>query len=117
MAFVFFVSSRARPVGLDETPDLLLHGGAYFVMAILAVRALAKGLADRASTAALMGGIVVAIAYGATDEWHQSFVPSRFGSWLDLLYDTLGALAAGAVLALFWGARDARRRTLAGGRS
>jgi VanZ family protein len=83
----------------------LLHAGAYFVMALLGVRALAKGLRERAPTAALCGGIMIAIAYGATDEWHQSHVAERVGSWLDLLYDGVGALMAGAALTAVWNLR------------
>jgi len=105
MALVFFVSSRPRPRALDDTPDLWLHAGAYFVMTVLAVRALAKGLWDRAPGAALYGGVAIAIAYGVTDEWHQSLVPSRVGSAVDVLYDSIGAVTAGGVLALFWRAR------------
>lgn len=105
MALVFFVSSRPRPRALDETPDLWLHAGAYFVMTGLAVRALARGLWNRASRAALYGGIAIAIAYGVTDEWHQSQVPSRVGSAVDVLYDAIGAIAAGGALFLFWRAR------------
>lgn len=106
MALVFFVSSRPRPRALDETPDLLLHGAAYFVLALLAVRALGKGLRERVSRAALYGGIAIAIGYGVTDEWHQSHVAGRVGSVVDVLYDGAGALMAGAALVLFWKARE-----------
>lgn len=74
-------------------------------MTVLAVRALAKGLWDRASRAALYGGVAITIAYGVTDEWHQSQVPSRVGSTVDVLYDTIGAVTAAGVLVLFWRAR------------
>lgn len=102
MALVFFVSANPRPSELDDTPDLLLHGGAYFVMALLAVRALARGLRERASTVALCGGVAIAIVYGASDELHQSRVPERVGSIVDLFYDSLGAIGAGAALSLYW---------------
>ena len=101
MALVFFVSSRPRPSGLDETPDVLLHGGAYFVMALLAVRALAKGLRERASSVALFGGIAIAMVYGASDELHQSQVAARVGSWGDWVYDGIGASMAGVALSVF----------------
>jgi VanZ family protein len=49
----------------------------------------------------------LAVAYAATDEFHQSFVPSREGHVRDVLIDTFGA-----VLGLFvvWRAFLARRR-------
>lgn len=78
-------------------------------MALLGVRALAKGLRERASMASLWGGMVIAIAYGATDEWHQSYVPERLGSWIDLLYDGVGALIAGVALMAFWRLQGDRR--------
>lgn len=111
MALIFWVSSRPRPDALDETPDLLLHGGAYFVMALLAVRALARGLREPASVRALVGGVAIAVVYGASDEWHQSFVHERTGSWLDVAFDATGAVASAVVLSLFWYWRGGGRWT------
>lgn len=37
--------------------------------------------------------LTVAALFAATDEWHQSFVPSREGRPLDVLIDTVGATA------------------------
>ena len=49
--------------------------------------------------------VVLAVAaaglYGATDEYHQSFVPGRGPAWLDVAIDTTGALL-GAVAAAAW---------------
>ncbi len=109
MALIYFVSSRPRPGTLDETPDVVLHAGAYLVMALLAVRALARGLREPASRRAFFGGLAIAVAYGASDEWHQSWVPERVGSWADWLYDGVGALVAGVALSLFWYVGGARR--------
>ena len=101
----WLLSSRPRPDTFATTPDFVLHGGAYFVMAILAVRAIARGLLEPASRAVLWSGVAIAILYGASDEWHQSRVPEREASFADVLADSAGALGAGAALALFWRVR------------
>ena len=55
-----------------------------------------------------LGRIVVASAYGVTDEWHQTFVPGRSSTVSDWVADTLGALVS--VLAVMAIARAAARR-------
>ena len=40
----------------------------------------------------------VAVAFASSDEWHQSFVPSRQGSAWDVLLDSCGALLGLLVL-------------------
>lgn len=37
---------------------------------------------------------VVAVAFALTDEWHQTFVPSREGAMRDVFIDTAGAATA-----------------------
>ena len=44
--------------------------------------------------------MVLAAAYGITDEVHQYFVPGRMGIWQDWVADAVGALL-GAWLAWF----------------
>lgn len=102
MALIFSASAAPRPDPLASTPDIFLHGGAYFVMAVLAVRALSKGLRHRAAPRHLWGGVAIAIVYGASDELHQSFVPGRVAATDDLAFDALGALLAAGSLTLFW---------------
>ncbi len=49
----------------------------------------------------------IATLYAVTDEWHQSFVPSREGQVTDVVLDSLGAaLAIGLLWA--WGQRRGR---------
>jgi hypothetical protein len=38
--------------------------------------------------------LVIVSAYGATDEWHQSFVPGRAMDVQDWIADTIGAAIA-----------------------
>ena len=70
------------------------HVTEYAVLALLCWRARRKpGLGDhrpwrwREAAFALM----MAVIFSVTDEWHQSFVPSREGSPRDVLIDSAGA--------------------------
>ncbi len=66
--------------------DKLLHLLAYAVLAALALFAV-HCHRHAATTAVLMSAL-----YGAVDEIHQSYVPGRQCSLLDLAADTMGAL-------------------------
>ena len=103
MAAIFAVSGGP---GVDLPPggnwDKVLHAGAYAVMAALVIWAQARGRLRAATPRMLLAGILVATAYGATDELHQAFVPGRQSDVYDLIADASGALlAAGAIRA--WG--------------
>ena len=39
-----------------------------------------------------MAALALTIAFAASDELHQAFVPGRVPSWLDLGFDGLGAV-------------------------
>lgn len=52
--------------------------------------------------------VLLCVAYGATDEWHQSFVPKRTPDVHDLLHDGIGAAAA-ALAVWLWRRLAARR--------
>jgi VanZ family protein len=79
------------------------HVTEYAVLGLLLYRALHRGptapsgFAHRTATAALG----MAALYAASDEFHQSFVPTRYASFNDVMIDTLGA-AAGLGLLWLW---------------
>lgn len=102
MALIFWMSSQQRPAVFGGTPDFILHGSGYFLFGALAIRAVGRGLASPRSFAVLAAGVVIAVLYGASDEWHQSFVPGRDASLRDLLADSAGAIAAAALVGAFW---------------
>ena len=87
---------RQRPRGGFGTDRLLaLDGRGIDFGRLLGERRLAQG----GITMWLAGGGVKGgMAYGATDEWHQSFVPGRSTELADWIADTAGA--AGAPLPL-----------------
>ena len=103
MAGIFWLSSQSVVPGASMLPewlnyDWLHHGAAYAGLAAVIVRALAGGRLRGVGTASLLGAWTIAVVYGFTDEWHQSFVPGRTADPRDLLADAVGAaLGLGAV--------------------
>lgn len=104
---IFFLSSRSRlPEGPELIPhfDKVAHFGAYALLGLLLARAV------RATELPLAAAVALGWLYGASDEWHQSFVPGRSVDAWDWAADALGVLA-GVYLFKHWRAR--RRRGVA----
>jgi VanZ family protein len=102
MAVIFHLSSESAPLPelTSHVWDKLLHAIEYGGLALLVCRALAgEGLGWRAS---VLLAVAFASIYGATDEFHQLFVPGRDSSVVDWTADafgsTLGALAYAGVI-------------------
>jgi VanZ family protein len=91
MLAIFYVSSQSNPAPAVTAIvwDKLLHTTEYAGLALLLCRALrGEGLRW---TAALAAAVVLASAYGSTDELHQRFVPQRNSDVRDWAADTAGA--------------------------
>jgi VanZ family protein len=106
MGAIFFLS--AQPSGGDHgVIDLLLrklgHVTEYTVLTLCWWRAL-RGLGmarDNRSAVAL--AVAIALAFSASDEFHQTFVDGRHGTPVDVLIDAIGMTLAAVY---------ARRRSL-----
>lgn len=72
------------------------HVTVYAVLAALVWWALAGTGVSGGWRAGL--AVAVAVLYGVTDEWHQSFVPGRTPDVRDIVADTVGAVLAIAVV-------------------
>jgi len=69
------------------------HLSEYAVLAILIWRAFRRGSSWHLKMSILFGLALFGCAvFAATDEFHQSFVPSRTSSPADVMIDVLGAL-------------------------
>ena len=66
------------------------HFTEYFIFGWLLWRALRSH--DAMPSRRLALSIVITLLYAASDEWHQSFVPSRTSSMIDVLIDTIGSI-------------------------
>jgi VanZ family protein len=102
MAAIFIVSGMTNPPAPADVPDVSLHEAAYFGLTLLTIRALAGGTWAGVTLRTLLFAWAIAVTYGASDEWHQSFVPNRHAEWRDLQADAIGACAA-AVAVGAWG--------------
>ncbi len=97
MGAIFWASSQPSPiVSAEALVDTLAkkggHVGAFALLAVLDWLAVRGQLRGRISPrAALALAFVIAVAYGAFDELHQAFTPTRQPSPLDVGIDALGA--------------------------
>lgn len=95
MAIIFALSAMPDlPVGpLFAGFDKLEHAVIYAGLALLAFRgAVLLPLAGRPGP--YIQSLLLVALYGASDEYHQKFVPGRTADAADLLADILGGAAA-----------------------
>lgn len=94
MGTIFMLSSRQN-ISVSEELFInflffkTLHMIEYAVLNFLTFRALFK-TTDFKFPDQLAIAFLVAVAYGITDEIHQTFVPSRSGSFRDIGIDLIG---------------------------
>ena len=106
MGLIFVVSAQSDlPHVEDPWLDVLLkksgHALTYGILAWLYRRALRQHFGEgRAPTVLRAASIGLAVAYGLSDEYHQTFVPGRNGTLIDVAVDGVGA--CGAMLLDWW---------------
>ncbi len=118
MALIFVVSSLEQPpLPMPEfewfTIDKLYHFIEYAILGALVARALVKARPS-VVPARLVWHVaaVFSILYGASDEWHQTFVPGRFATLADWVADVLGSVAG--VLGVYLYYRSSRQSAVSG---
>ena len=78
----------------------IAHLVEYAILSVLTCRALAKRTELRPLPLAALGqAVLIATAYAALDEWHQSWTNERFGSPLDVAIDSVVGTVGAAFLA------------------
>ena len=103
MAAIYYaatVPDVPAPIG-HWFSDTVLHAGAYTVMALLTLRATAKGRWAGVTRGSMIAAFVLSMLHGVSVEWIQMYVPTRFAEWRDVWNDAAGA-AAGLGLAWAW---------------
>lgn len=93
MAVIFSASSLTAvpdmPAGLNNYTG---HAIGYAILGALASRGFARASWAGLTWGAAIRGVLLASAYGATDEFHQRFVTNRMPDVHDWIADTAGAL-------------------------
>jgi VanZ family protein len=100
LACVFWLSSLSSVPGASFVWDKLLHAGGYAVIGLLTLRAFHGGIMRPRLWPATGSGLFI-LAWGISDEFHQSTVPGRDASAGDVVADVVGFAIACAVL-LAW---------------
>jgi VanZ family protein len=101
MGALFISSSHPVPEKVGLIPDKVLHFAAYFALGLLYVNALTNGFAKPMRWREALLAIGLSTIFGVFDEWHQSYVPTRSMSFLDVVFDFLGSSSAAACLLCF----------------
>lgn len=109
MAAIFTVSSLSKPPSPPGLDDKSGHFLAYAGLGALTLRATSGGTLAGIGAGPVLTAWTIASIYGATDEFHQHFVPGRTADPADLGADALGAAAAVGVLWAFGILRRSRR--------
>ena len=96
-ALIFYLSSKPIDEELSVFPqfDKLLHFFAYSFFGWIAYQAMNATWRNVSAKNLIVAASCLAIIYGATDEFHQLFVPTRSGSLADLVADAVGATFGG----------------------
>ena len=86
------------------------HLSEYFILAVLLTRAFDGRIEAGTEKRHALFAVGIATLYAISDEWHQSFVPSRTSSAHDVLIDAIGAIC-GACVYHWWSQRAIKKNT------
>jgi VanZ family protein len=111
MLLIFHFSSEPQPLPALTTViwDKALHLVEYGALGGLFCRAFrGEGFGW---AAVFFLSLIATSAYGASDEWHQAFVPLRDSSVRDWLADSIGAAVGVALYGVFRAGARTRQKT------
>ncbi|BHH84028.1 VanZ family protein [Desulforhopalus sp. 52FAK] len=102
MGTIFFLShQRGDEITLPDfsNSDLVAHMLAYGVLAATILYAWEKSYRTLYPVKVILLTVITCLIYGISDEFHQSFIPGRYVSVLDVVADTVGPLL---VCSVWW---------------
>ena len=105
MFYLSSLSSAPKFIPSFYLSDKLIHGIEYAIFGALVFHAIKDSprTADTTRKIVILS-ILIVIFYGISDEFHQSYVPSRDASFFDFVADVVGG-SIGIFLTLAWKTR------------
>jgi len=92
-ALIFCLSHQSRlPTFGDGVPDSMAHMGEYFIFSLTLGWGSTSGFKRKMSIQESGLILLIAVLYGFSDEYHQSFIFGRNATIEDVVADGLGAL-------------------------
>ncbi len=92
---IFYLSSRTNVTpgwGIwDEIFSCSAHFIEYLILSFLLLRAF-DNTTNLAIKTKYVFVVIIVILYAMSDEWHQSFIPTRIPSLFDIITDIMGAV-------------------------
>ena len=101
---IFWGSSQPVPPevqGLPTGTDKIIHAVEYGILSYLLARGFRRTVPGWPAGRIAAAAILISGLYGALDEFHQSFVPTRTADPTDVVADLAGAATVGLALT-FW---------------
>lgn len=77
--------------------DIVYHCIIYAVLGFLCARAFARSASHAPRPHVIVAAVLIGVLYGFSDEFHQTFVPYRTASAIDVLVDGVGAVIGGTL--------------------
>jgi VanZ family protein len=109
---IFYLSSIPN-LGTNLEEDYILrkiaHVVEYFIFTLLLWVAF-KGSFKMNTVSLFIFPVVLSILYAASDEFHQTFVPTRSGTVHDVLIDSIGVISFCIVFLIFLSIQKAKQR-------
>lgn len=96
--FIFYLSSIPAPEIVVRIDLSLIHIPEFFILSYLLFRALSRQKINIWHVFIL--SIIISTFYGITDEIHQLFVPGRYFSIFDMIFNFIGS---SLILFKLWG--------------
>jgi VanZ family protein len=84
------------------------HFTEFAILTVLAAKTMRWLRPSDPPVSALVSAMLLCMLFAASDEWHQSFVPDRWGTVTDVLIDSLGVATAGLLLLVRTAQRNPR---------
>jgi VanZ family protein len=112
LALIFVLSSLSQPPIPPGISGDSLHFPEYAILGFLLARAFHSALGFQKPALSAFLALACSVLWGATDEFHQAFVPGRVPDLGDLAHDAIGATVGmcGWLAWLWWRRRADRRR-------